>query len=125
KDAWYKGTLVYMAVTADLSKTKSDHPVISRTEITLKNRNTGAIRDSIFLPPAGYEKMDIGFLLAIYKGMSASILDPNGPMGKMLQSGKMPAKMPFTETMPLMSSLEPVIDSPFTSHFKEAVRPSW
>lgn len=109
KDAWYKGTLVYLAVTADLRKTNAAHPVISRTEITLTKRSTGAIRDSIFLPPAGYQKMDIDFLLNIYKGLSASILDSNGPMGKMLQDGKMP-KMPFGESMPLLSALQPVVD---------------
>ncbi len=124
KDAWYKGTLAYLAVTADLKKAKVAHPGIVRTEISLKNRNTAAIPDHVFLPPAGYQKQDIGFLLAIYKGMSASILDPNGPMAKMMKSGKMAEKMPFG-TMPLVSTLEPVIDSPFTTNFKEAVRPTW
>jgi hypothetical protein len=125
KDAWYKGTLVYLAVTADLRKTKSAHPVISRTEITLKKRSTATIPTHVFLPPAGYQKMDIDFLLTIYKSMSASILDPNGPIAQMVKSGKMPMKMPFGETMPLLSSLEPVVDSPFASNFKEAVRPRW
>jgi len=125
KDAWYKGTLAYLAVTSDLRKLKTAHPVKTRTEVTLQNRNTGVIPESIFLPPAGYEKMDIGFLMAMYKGLSASILDPNGPMAKMVQSGKMSTKMPFGETFPLLSSLQPVMDSPFASNFKEAVRPSW
>jgi len=125
KDAWYKGTLAYLAVTADLRKTKSAHPVISRTEITLTKRSTAAIPGRIFLPPAGYQKQDIGFLLTIYKSMSASILDPNGPIAQMVKSGKTPMKMPFGETMPLLSSLEPVVDSPFASNFKEAVRPRW
>jgi hypothetical protein len=69
--------------------------------------------------------MDIGFLLAIYKSMSASILDLNGPIAQMVKNGQMQMKMPFGETMPLLSSLEPVVDSPFASNFKEAVRPPW
>jgi hypothetical protein len=69
--------------------------------------------------------MDIDFLLTIYKNISASILDPNGPIAQMVNSGNMLMKMPFGETMPLLSSLEPVVDSPFASNFKQAVRPRW
>jgi hypothetical protein len=39
----------------------------------------------------------------------------------MMQSGK----MPFGETMPLLSALQPVMNSPFATNFKTAVRPGW
>jgi len=121
KDAWYKGTLAYLAVTSNMRNLKTAHPVTTRTEITLKNRHTGIVRDSLFLPPAGYQKMDIDFLLKMYQQISASILDPDGPMTQMMQSGK----MPFGETMPLLSALQPVMNSPFATNFKTAVRPGW
>lgn len=92
--AWYGGTLAYMAVTTDTRNLKSHQPGVNRTEITLRNRNTAALRDDIFLAPAEYKKQDIGFLLTGYKMMSASLLDPSGPLAEIMKS-RMPMKMPM------------------------------
>jgi len=117
--AWYSGTLVYLAVTSDTGNIGLSNG-ITRTEMKLTHRSTAAVRDSLFLAPGTYEKQDLAPALEMYKKMSASLLDSDGPFFNFMAMGQ----LPLQQTLPLASPMLPAMNSPFMTNFRKAVFPA-